>query len=134
MDLQISSQRKCFRGQNFGINPLGLFLSCCSFTVLDNNHKESKGQFNRRNSHTKTIMISNSKPFSIIFSFVGFLILASIFGSVISDPTHVQDAKHHLLTNQTFKPKQELLKLKRLRTYLRKVNKPAVKTIQAIYI
>ncbi|KAF3629050.1 putative cell division cycle protein 48 -like protein [Capsicum annuum] len=65
-------------------------------------------------------MISNSKPFSIIFSFVGFLILASIFGSVISDPTHVQDAKHHLLTNQTFKPKQELLKLKRLRTYLRK--------------
>ncbi|XP_055832619.1 uncharacterized protein LOC129901459 [Solanum dulcamara] len=75
-------------------------------------------------------MISNSKPFSIIFSFVGFLFLASIFGTVISDST-MQDTKHHLLTNQTFKPKQELLKLKRLRTYLRKFNKPAVKTIQS---
>ncbi|XP_006347441.1 uncharacterized protein [Solanum tuberosum] len=73
---------------------------------------------------------SNSKPFSIIFSFVGFLFLASTFGTVISDPT-VQHSNHHLLTNQTFKPKQELLKLKRLRTYLKNINKPAVKTIQS---
>ncbi|XP_060170586.1 protein neprosin-like [Lycium barbarum] len=75
-------------------------------------------------------MTSNSKPFSIIFSFVSFLLLASIFGTVISDPT-VHDSKHHLLTNQTFRPKQELLKFKRLRTYLKKINKPAVKTVQS---
>ncbi|CAN4100519.1 unnamed protein product [Withania somnifera] len=76
------------------------------------------------------MIISNSKPFSIIFPFVGFLLLASIIGTVISDPT-LQDSKHHLLTNQTFKPHQELFKLKRLRTYLRRINKPAVKTVQS---
>ncbi|TMW85423.1 hypothetical protein EJD97_023180 [Solanum chilense] len=70
------------------------------------------------------ISSSNSKSFSIIFSFVGFLFLASTFATVISDPT----VQH---SNQTFKPKQELIKLKRLRTYLKNINKPAVKTIQS---
>lgn len=73
------------------------------------------------------ISSSNSKSFSIIFSFVGFLFLASTFATVISDPT----VQH---SNQTFKPKQELIKLKRLRTYLKNINKPAVKTIQASYL
>ncbi|OIT02086.1 hypothetical protein A4A49_32922 [Nicotiana attenuata] len=62
-----------------------------------------------------------SKPFSIIF-----LLLASILGTVISEPT-ANKSGDQFLANQTFKT----FKHKRLRTYLRKINKPAVKTVQS---
>lgn len=35
--------------------------------------------------------------------------------------------------NQTFRPRQELQRINRIRSYLRKINKPSVKTIQAYF-
>lgn len=62
-------------------------------------------------------MASSKSP--IIFSFLSFLLLAS--ASSVSS------------TNQTttFRPRHELHKIKRIRSYLRKINKPAIKTIQS---
>lgn len=60
----------------------------------------------------------------IIPIFVSFLLVASSisFTSV---------SGHNPPANQTFRPDRELQKLKRVRAYLRKINKPAVKTIQS---
>ncbi|XP_012080014.1 uncharacterized protein LOC105640342 [Jatropha curcas] len=41
------------------------------------------------------------------------------------------DSGNRLLANQTFRPGNEILKLKRVNAYLKKINKPAVKTIQS---
>ncbi|CAO2819042.1 unnamed protein product [Amaranthus hypochondriacus] len=51
---------------------------------------------------------------------VSFLIVASTFSSTLS-----------LQSNQTLQPQQELQKLRRIRAYLKKINKPAVKTIKS---
>ncbi|WCJ36105.1 hypothetical protein M5689_017322 [Euphorbia peplus] len=39
------------------------------------------------------------------------------------------DSGHQLPANQTFRPPKEILKLKRINAYLKKINKPALKTI-----
>lgn len=56
-------------------------------------------------------------------SFVALLLLfTSITPAALSHP---------LKANQTFRAGEEVLKLRRIRTHLKKINKPAVKTIQA---
>ncbi|KAL3835222.1 hypothetical protein ACJIZ3_009958 [Penstemon smallii] len=63
-----------------------------------------------------------NNPIIIISTFVAFFIfVASSSASVV------------LSNNQTFRPHEELQKLKRIRSYLRKINKPAVKTIKSSY-
>uniref|UniRef100_A0A5B6Z0C1 Neprosin PEP catalytic domain-containing protein n=1 Tax=Davidia involucrata TaxID=16924 RepID=A0A5B6Z0C1_DAVIN len=65
---------------------------------------------------------SQQRP-PIIFIFVAFLLLvSSSLSPALSLPT---------VSNQTFRPHQELHRLKRIKAYLRKINKPAVKTIQS---
>ncbi|KVI06290.1 protein of unknown function DUF239 [Cynara cardunculus var. scolymus] len=65
---------------------------------------------------------SPSTKTSIIFTFVSILLL--FVPSVVSLPK-----------NETaFRPMQELKKLKRIRTHLKKINKPSIKTIQAFFL
>lgn len=61
---------------------------------------------------------------------VAFLLVTSLLSPALS-LSIVSDSSHSLLANQTFHPGSELHKLKSVRGYLRKINKPAVKTIQA---
>lgn len=61
---------------------------------------------------------------------IAFLLVASLLSPVLSLPI-VSDSGLSPPANQTFHPGKELHRLKRVRTYLRKINKPAVKTIQA---
>ncbi|KAF6166314.1 hypothetical protein GIB67_038174 [Kingdonia uniflora] len=50
---------------------------------------------------------------------------------VLSMSVPAEADKVSLPVNQTFRPGEELQKLKRVRAHLRKINKPAVKTIQS---
>ncbi|XP_051123165.1 uncharacterized protein LOC127246030 [Andrographis paniculata] len=63
----------------------------------------------------------------IIFT-ISLINVAIVFFLTFSSAAAAADG---LAANQTFRPRQELLKLKRVRTFLRNVNKPAVKTIQS---
>ncbi|PSR89566.1 hypothetical protein CEY00_Acc29769 [Actinidia chinensis var. chinensis] len=70
--------------------------------------------------------IISHKTFPIISTFVAFLFLVTSLVPVVADSAH-----RRLPANQTFRPQEELHKLKRVRAYLRKINKPAIKTIQS---
>jgi hypothetical protein len=73
---------------------------------------------------------SHNTPSITPMLLVAFLLVASLLSPVLSTAT-VSDSGHSLPANQTFHPGSELHKLRRVRAYLRKINKPAVKTIQA---
>lgn len=62
----------------------------------------------------------------IISIFLCFLLVLSLICPVYSSETGNSPAN-----NQTFRPDHELKKLKLIREHLNKINKPAVKTIQA---
>lgn len=64
----------------------------------------------------------------IIPIFVCFLLVSSLVC-----PVHSSELTEDREANQTFRPEEELRKLKIIRSRLRKINKPAVKTIQAFY-
>jgi hypothetical protein len=61
---------------------------------------------------------------------VVFLLVVSFLSPVLS-LSIVSDSGHSLPANQTLHPAAQLHKLKRVTAYLTKINKPAVKTIQA---
>uniref|UniRef100_A0A6N2MVA0 Neprosin PEP catalytic domain-containing protein n=1 Tax=Salix viminalis TaxID=40686 RepID=A0A6N2MVA0_SALVM len=64
--------------------------------------------------------------------FVAFLLVfASSIYPVLSAPAAESDSGSRLLANQTFRPSKEILRLKRVNAYLKKINKSAVKTIQS---
>ncbi|KAM7483179.1 hypothetical protein LguiB_007762 [Lonicera macranthoides] len=63
----------------------------------------------------------------IIFTFVSFLFLVPVLSVSI-----MLDSSDRNPANQTFRPRQELRRMKRVMGFLRKVNKPAVKTIQSV--
>lgn len=62
----------------------------------------------------------------IIFSFVSFLLLVFLLTPVFALESGDQNP-----VNQSFRPPDETRKLERARAYLRKISKPAVKTIQS---
>lgn len=104
--------------------------------------------FQTQNSNSKktTTTSSQYKLASLIptiathftFSFVPmlvlflFLFLASFSAPVFSSPT-VLDPGNHSPANQTFNPGKEFNRLRRTKAYLRKINKPGIKTIQAFF-
>ncbi|XP_021889046.1 uncharacterized protein LOC110808029 [Carica papaya] len=63
--------------------------------------------------------------------FVLFLLFLSFISPVFSLQHLSETSGHRFPANQTFRPAKELLKLKRVNAFLRKINKPAVKTIQS---
>ncbi|XP_060967961.1 protein neprosin-like [Cannabis sativa] len=64
------------------------------------------------------------------FSLVPMLLVLFLFVSFLSFPAF-SHPHNHFPANQTLRPDQELHKLKRVNAYLKKLNKPAVKTIQS---
>ncbi|KAJ7945837.1 Protein of Unknown Function (DUF239) [Quillaja saponaria] len=70
----------------------------------------------------------NTIPMVLIF--VAFILVFASISPVLSLPV-VPDSGRQSSANQTFRPHAELLKLKRVRAYLRKISKPAVKIIQS---
>ncbi|KAA3476063.1 Periplasmic nitrate reductase [Gossypium australe] len=68
--------------------------------------------------------------FSTIPLFVGFLVVASSLAHVLSSPM-MSDSGNRQMKNHTFKPAKDIQKLRRINAYLKKINKPTVKTIQA---
>ncbi|KAK2977470.1 hypothetical protein RJ640_016098 [Escallonia rubra] len=79
-----------------------------------------------RRSNSSNMDSSSCKISPIISSFVFFLFLISSVCPVLASQS---DTFHQ--SNQTFRPEKELKKLKMIRAHLMKINKPAVKTIQA---
>ena len=63
----------------------------------------------------------------IIPIFVSFLL-------VVSSVSPVHSSQTDRPANQTFRPGEELEKLKMVRDYLQKINKPALKTIQVFFV
>ncbi|XP_047944846.1 uncharacterized protein LOC125191348 [Salvia hispanica] len=68
---------------------------------------------------------SSHSKIPIIFTLVSFLLILSASSSSSSLPATPGGR------NQTLRPQEELNKLKRIRSYLRKINKPSVKTIES---
>ncbi|KAB2054920.1 hypothetical protein ES319_A11G000600v1 [Gossypium barbadense] len=68
--------------------------------------------------------------FSTISLSVGFLVVASSLAPVLSSPL-MSDSGNRQMKNHTFKPAKDIQKLRRINAYLKKINKPAVKTIQS---
>jgi hypothetical protein len=75
-------------------------------------------------------LASHNTPSIIPMLLVAFLLVASLLSPVLPTPI-VSDSGHSPPANQSFHPGSELHKLRRVKAYLRKINKPAVKTIQA---
>lgn len=77
-------------------------------------------------------------PFFVVFLFVASSSLTSVLSLPTSTSTttatNLSDSGYRKPTNQTFKPRREVVKLRRINAYLNKINKPAVKTIQAIFL
>ncbi|RVW52960.1 hypothetical protein CK203_072717 [Vitis vinifera] len=67
--------------------------------------------------------MASSSP--IMFIFVAFLFAVSSLSPVLSHPIPSDSGHHRPTANQTFHPGLQLQKLKRVRAYLRKINKPA---------
>lgn len=63
---------------------------------------------------------THSRQFLIIVIFVGFLVVSTITPAISESPVNTT----------TFHSRNQLLKLKRIRDHLSKMNKPSVKTIQ----
>ncbi|KAL5538354.1 hypothetical protein UlMin_044533 [Ulmus minor] len=75
---------------------------------------------------------SKHNSISLVPMLVAVFLLVSIFFSAPAFSLAIgSDSGHQLQANQSFKPSQELSKLKRVRAYLKSINKPAVKTIQS---
>ncbi|KAA3459688.1 carboxyl-terminal peptidase [Gossypium australe] len=66
----------------------------------------------------------------MIHIFVAFLVVSTSLGPVFSLQS-VPDSGHRQLQNCTLNPHKDIQKLRRVQAYLKKINKPAVKTIQA---
>ncbi|XP_020227142.1 uncharacterized protein LOC109808517 [Cajanus cajan] len=87
-----------------------------------NNHVATCAQQNH-SPKLASFTSQNAPPVLLLPAFVALLLLlSSITPAALC---------HTLQGNNTFRPVHELLKLKRVRAHLKKINKPAVKTIQS---
>lgn len=75
----------------------------------------------RRKENSPGMASSCRRPRPIIFSCLGFLLLASVVA--VADPSSPA-------ANSTFRAREELAKMRRIRAHLKRLNKPSVKTIQ----
>ncbi|TYH98509.1 hypothetical protein ES332_A11G001500v1 [Gossypium tomentosum] len=62
--------------------------------------------------------------FSTIPLFVGFLVVASSLAHFLSSPL-MSESGNRQMKNHTFKPAEDIQKLRRINAYLKKINKPA---------
>lgn len=90
-------------------------------------NSDSRKKTNPRNSSNMASSWCKISPTIIPSLLVFFLIVSS---SVSQSHASSESSDFHA-TNQTLRPEKELQKLKFIKSRLRKINKPAVKTIQA---
>ncbi|KAI9087501.1 hypothetical protein K1719_030371 [Acacia pycnantha] len=91
----------------------------------NHHHHVASQQTTSPPNHSLKLASSSSQNTSLplfLPAFVAFLLLLSFISPVLS---------HSSPTNQTFRPGPELLKLRRIRALLNKINKPSIKTIQS---
>ncbi|KAK6924824.1 Neprosin activation peptide [Dillenia turbinata] len=74
--------------------------------------------------HSPDMASPSTTTLLIIPTFVSFLLALSSLSPILSVPI-LLDSSHHSPENQTFRPPKELIKLKRVRSYLKKINKSA---------
>ncbi|KAB2054835.1 hypothetical protein ERO13_A12G272700v2 [Gossypium hirsutum] len=79
--------------------------------------------------HNKTLFYTKTYH-NMIHIFVAFLLVSTSLGPVLSLQP-VPDSGHRQLQNCTLNPHKDIQKLRRVQAYLKKINKPAVKTIQS---
>lgn len=79
--------------------------------------------------HNKTLLYTKTFH-NMIHIFVAFLVVSTSLAPVLSLQS-VPDSGHRQLQNCTLNPRKDIQKLRRVQAYLKKINKPAVKTIQA---
>ncbi|KAL7191924.1 hypothetical protein ACSBR2_023908 [Camellia fascicularis] len=82
-------------------------------------------------SSSSTTTKSHKKTLPIIPIFVAFHFVLSSFTPLVLSLPIQSDSSDFSAANQTFRPPKTLLKLKRIRAYLKKINKPGVKTFQS---
>jgi hypothetical protein len=99
-------------------------------TQQDNPNANKHKLLHQRKQKHKNIPLNLLHTASIPMLLVAFLLVASLLSPVLPTPI-VSDSGHSPPANQSFHPGSELHKLRRVKAYLRKINKPAVKTIQA---
>ncbi|CAN1347874.1 hypothetical protein LINPERPRIM_LOCUS41270 [Linum perenne] len=99
-----------------------------SAITTNTQHKQKKHHLHYSSEMAASATTTTHLPLSISHIFVPFLFvfLCSFPIPVLSDSSHQLPA-----SNQTFNPSKELLKLKRVNAYLKKINKPPLKTIQS---
>ncbi|GAB4860667.1 hypothetical protein Ancab_035830 [Ancistrocladus abbreviatus] len=83
-------------------------------------HKTITTPKHQKQSITKYIDMASSSPSAVVLS---LLVALTLISSVVSSNT--------LARNQTLRSDEKLQELKRIRALLKKINKPAVKTIQS---
>lgn len=100
---------------------------CCTLTQqiqTDLEEEETRNCFNS----TRVVMASSCSKISPIISiFVFFLFFIFSVCPVLS-----LEIENFNLANQTFKPGDELQKMKMIKSHLMKINKPSLKTIQVL--
>lgn len=127
MDLQIDAGE--FPWTKFWNEP------CCDHITTRQQHKCIQNTTTlleqQQNIDSAQMASSSTSKTPIIFTLVAFLLILSSSAAPVSSQSLMPPNSGR--RNQTFRPQQELKKLKRIRSYLRKINKPAVKTIQVLF-
>lgn len=88
-----------------------------------------------QSKHSSQLALSPpaSPPPRIMPMLVSSFIALCLLSPVLSLPTTAAESINKPPVNQTFHPYNELHKLKKVRAYLKKINKPSVKTIQVFF-
>ena len=97
--------------------------------------KTRQHQCIQQNNHSYSIKLATFTPQNTLLphALVALLLLVTSIGNIspaLCHPITVSGSGHPLKANQTLRAGVELLKLRRIRAQLKKINKPAVKTIQ----
>ncbi|KHN34335.1 hypothetical protein glysoja_016663 [Glycine soja] len=105
------------------------------------NHDATEETSSQQNQYSLKLALSSTSQNTTLLlpAFVTLLLLVTSIGTAFSHPTIVSNSSsplppalsHSNANNQTLRPAAVLQKLRRIRTHLDKINKPAVKTIKA---
>lgn len=105
------------------------------------NHDATEETSSQQNQYSLKLALSSTSQNTTLLlpAFVTLLLLVTSIGTAFSHPTIVSNSSsplppalsHSNANNQTLRPAAVLQKLRRIRTHLDKINKPAVKTIKS---
>ncbi|WCJ38492.1 hypothetical protein M5689_019552 [Euphorbia peplus] len=97
---------------------------CCNF-----DHRRRQHQCTRKQTHKHFLQETRSRKFSYEISHILYFLV--FFLLLFLCPVSSSETRNLHPSNQTFRPDDELQKMKFVREQLKKINKPSVKTIQS---